>query len=313
MSDISKDAWLNERARHQRNGRTFVSDDQLRWGELILPATGENPDKSGDGLRVVAIASMPIGYPVLQTLKAYERHYPDRLNLVGVLTDDPLNDDARISVRKRIWHLYPLEQRAELEFATVEAGLEFGLPVFTGDMKNDWFRARLRSWAPDAVICCGYGQLIDAPFLAVPPMGVCNLHPADLTTGHGVGPAPYDDAASRDAETTRFSVHLMTEEIDAGPVIGVSPPINIRTQSGAFPDDPAVYYTKMLDGLDHLAFHLVETLINAAAAGKRQPLGPVDFAAMFSAAKQAEMMQPITGNTRFRLAEPDPSLFGTGD
>jgi len=271
MSDTSKDAWLNERARHQRKGRTFQSSDELRWGELIRPATGENPEKTDDGLRVVAIASMPIGYLVLQTLKAYERRYPDRLNLVGLLTDDPLNDDARISARKRIWHLYPLEQRARLEFATVESGLEVGLPVFTGDVKNDWFRACLRSWRPAAVICCGYGQVIDAPFLAVPPMGVYNFHPADLSEGHGAGPAPYDDAAERNIRTTRFTVHLMSEEIDAGPVVGVSPPINIRTETGAFPSDPAVYYTKMLDGLDEFAFHLVETLIGAPrrAGGRR--------------------------------------------
>jgi hypothetical protein len=309
MSDISKDAWLNERTRHQGEGRTFVSDDHLRWGELILPADGENSGKTEDGLRVLVIASMPIGYPVLQTLNAYERHYPDRLNLVGLLTDDPLNHDARISARKRIWHLYPLEQRTQLEFATVESGLESGIQVFTGDVKNDWFRARLRSWAPDAVICCGYGQILDGPFLAVPPMGVCNLHPADLRGGRGAGPAPYDDAAERQAETTCFTVHLMTEEIDAGPVIGVSPPINIRTETLAFPSDPAVYYTKMLDGLDHLTFHLAESLIGAAAAGRLEPLGQVDFAAMFSPAKQAEMMQPIRGNTRFKLAEPDPALF----
>ena len=309
MSDISKDAWLNERARYQEKGRTFQSSDELRWGELILPATSENPAKTDDGLRVVAIASMPIGYPVLKTLTTYERHYPDE-------AQSRRRPHRRSAERRRPdlgaqadWHLYEPEQRAELEFATVEAGLEAGLPVFTGDVKNDWFRARLRSWAPDAVICCGYGQLIDPPFLAVPPMGVCNLHPADLTTGHGAGPAPYDDAAARHAETTRFSVHRMTEEIDAGPVIGVSPPINIRTESGSFPDDPAVYYTKMLDGLDHLAFHLVETLISAAAAGKHQPLDTVDFASMFSAQKQGEMMRPIRVNTRFRLAEPDPALF----
>lgn len=310
MSDVSRDAWLNERARHRRKGRSFVSDDELRWGELILPAEGENPGKTDEGLRILAIASMPIGYTVLRTLEAYEQHFPKRLNLVGLLTDDPLNDDARISVRKRIWHLYPPRQRAQVEFATVESGLEFGLPVFTGDVKNDWFRQRLRLWAPDAVICCGFGQLIDRPFLAVPPMGVCNLHPADLRGGHGAGPAPYDDAASRNAETTCFTVHLMTEEIDAGPIVGVSPPINIRTESGAFADDPAVYYTKMLDGLDHLAFHLVETLIDAAAAGRRQKPAPVDFSAMFSTAKRAEMMRLIAGNTRLRLAEPDPALFG---
>lgn len=43
MNDTSKDAWLNERARHQRKGRTFQSSDELRWGELILPATGKIP------------------------------------------------------------------------------------------------------------------------------------------------------------------------------------------------------------------------------------------------------------------------------
>ena len=309
MSDISRDAWLNERIRHERKGRSFLTDDALRWGELILPAPGEHPGKTEAGLRTLLIASMHFGYATVQTLMAYERHFPDRLNLVGLITDDPLNDDARISVRKRIWHLYSPQERADLEFAMVGAGLEFGLPVFIGDVKNEWFRDRLRSWAPDVVICCGFGQRIDAPFLAVPPMGVCNFHPADLREGHGAGPAPYEDASARDEKTARFTIHLMAEEIDTGPVIGVSPPINIRTDAGAFVEDPVVYYARMLDGLDHLSFYLVDRLVDAADEGRREPLGPVDFASKFSPAQRARMMRPVTERTSFSLIEPDPSLF----
>ncbi|MCP4382083.1 MAG: hypothetical protein GY798_11835 [Hyphomicrobiales bacterium] len=309
MSDISRDAWLNERIQHQRQGRTFLANEALRWGELIMPAANENPAKTDEGLRILAIASFPIGYLVLETIKAYERSHPGRINLVGLLVDDPLNQDARISAKKRIWHFYPEDERANIEFAIVESGLEFGVPVFTGDVKNDWFRAQLTSWNPAAVVCCGYGQLIDPPFLSVPPMGIYNFHPADLRAGQGAGPAPYDDAVARDIPTTRFTVHRMTEQIDAGPIVGVSPPINIRNEDGILPD-PAIYYDKMLDGLDHLAFHLTGALVASAADGALRPTGPVDFETEFSAAKRADMMRPVDRNTsRNRLADPDPALF----
>ncbi|MCP4382812.1 MAG: hypothetical protein GY798_15565, partial [Hyphomicrobiales bacterium] len=76
------------------------------------------------------------------------------------------------------------------------------------------------------------------------------------------------------------------------------------------PDDPLVYHDKMLNGLDHLAFHLIEALVTNAAGSAPRPLGPIDFEAEFSAAKRADMMRPVDRNTsRNRLAGPDPVLF----
>lgn len=156
------------------------------------------------------------------------------LHVVCLLTDDPANADARISVRKRIWHHFPEDERRSIEAETAKLALSAGIPVYTGDIKDDWFRSTLADLRPDAVMCCGFGQLVDAPFLRIEELGVYNFHPADLANGFGAGPAPYEDSRARDAATTCWTVHLMNEAIDDGHILGSSPPINIRSADGAF-------------------------------------------------------------------------------
>ena len=179
MSDITKDALLNARLRHNRSDRQFITDDTTRWGELILPAPDENPDKRDGGMRMIAVTSFLFGYLVLETIKAYERRFPKRLDLVGVITDDPVNSDAKIGMGKRFWKFFDPDHRLDIETATVEAGLSFGVPVYTGEVKNDWFRAHARDWRPDVIFCSGFGQLMGPVLLGLPPMGVYNFHPSD--------------------------------------------------------------------------------------------------------------------------------------
>ncbi len=310
MSDVSKDSALNMRLRHDQPGRRFVTNDDVRWGELVLPAPGENPDKGDSGMRVVALTSFPFGYLVLETVKAYECRFPGRLNLVGVITDDPVNSDARISLRKRIWNFVDPEHRLEIETATVEAGLSFGVPAYTGEIKNDWFRSRLREWRPDVILCCGFGQILDRPMLDLPSIGVYNFHPSDLAHSRGAGPAPFDAVKARNATTSCWTVHRMIEAVDQGPIVGSSPPIRVTDEDGALPEHPLPYYNKMADGLDHMVAAMLDALTETHGSRDPQPVEHVPFDDVIPDRIKQRMMAPARDQRlRVPLPTPDRALF----
>ena len=307
MADISKDAWLNRSLKGLKLADHVYSDESIRWGEFIEPSSDPRPAPSDTTFRVAVIASLPVGFLVLKTLLALAKCQPDKLYITCVLTDDPVNSDAKVSARKRIWHIYPENERRQIELQTVKAALSEGIPVYTGDIKQDWFRTALSELKPDAVLCCGFGQLIDAKFLKIPQLGVYNFHPSDLAQGHGAGPAPFEDCKARGASTTCWTVHLMNEAIDDGHIVGSSPPINIRTADGSFPDDPVDYYSKVADALDHLAAHTLYALLVWHGQGHRTPLRALDYDALFPAAVKERMLKPV--GTVPEVLFPDPALF----
>lgn len=292
MGDITKDALLNARLRHRKPGRRFTSAEGVRWGELVTPAPGEGPRRTEGGLRVVVFATFPLGYRVLRSVQFLEQAWPGRLSLVGVVTDDAINTDARVGLKRRLWHFLPADEHLDIESSLVEAGLGFGVPVFTGDTKSAWFHDHLRAWAPDVILVCGFGQLIDPVVLGVPPLGICNLHPSDLASGLGRGPAPHEEVRARGASTTRWSVHLMDVEFDTGPVLGASPPYNLRLEDGSLFTTPVQYFDKMIDGLDFLAVSLAAHLVRAHASGRVTPVDSIDLEGL-PAAVCHEMMSPI--------------------
>lgn len=301
MSDITREELLNARLRHRKPGRRFLADDSMRWGELVLPARRELRERPPGGLRLVVLCSFPIGYLVLRSVQLLERACPGLVSIAGVVTDDPINVDARIGIKKRIWRHLPQPRHIELETALVEAGLRFGLPVFTGDTKSEWFHERLRDWDPDAVLVCGFGQLIDPVVLATPRLGVNNLHPSNLAAGIGVGPSPHEAVLSRGDPTTAWTVHLMDSAFDTGPTLGTSAPINVRQADGAPFDRPIDYYNKALDGLDFIAISVVAQLATAHASGASAPLQAIDIATVLPALVKDKMMAPIDPAARVRM------------
>ena len=141
------------------------------------------------GLRLVVLCSFPIGYLVLRSVQLLERACPG-------LRIHRRRGYRRSHQRRRPdrdqeanWRYLPQPRHIELETALVEAGLRFGVRLFTGDTKSEWFHERLREWNPDAVLVCGFGQLIDPVFLATPRLGVNNVHPSNLAAGIGIGPS----------------------------------------------------------------------------------------------------------------------------
>lgn len=77
-------------------GRKIIDDlGDSAWGQLFFPSLQEIPENKKDGLRVVVFGSYLLGYLLLETLKKCEQHNPGRLNICGLVTDDPASPDAK--------------------------------------------------------------------------------------------------------------------------------------------------------------------------------------------------------------------------
>ena len=100
MRTPENEAPLNHRLMLDQPGRQFVAVEGSRWGELILPAASEqNETHAGCGLRLVLFASFEYGYLALEAVKAYLRRFPGRVQLIALVTDDPVNPQARIGLK----------------------------------------------------------------------------------------------------------------------------------------------------------------------------------------------------------------------
>jgi folate-dependent phosphoribosylglycinamide formyltransferase PurN len=263
-----------------------------RWGELILPAEVEGRHRSEAGLRVLAVAGFIPAVSLLGALIDYEGAYPDDMNLVALATDDPINADARIGLRKRVWKYYSKAERIAIEVETVETALRAGVPVYTGEIKIDWFRRQLMDWRPDVVVVCFCGQIFDRALLEAPRYGIYNIHPSDLAHGHGAGYAPHVDSYERGDPWTCWTVHRMVEKIDAGPVVGQSPRIRIANDEGRVERDVTRYYGKMKAALGPLVVILIEELVRLRAEGGER-ITTIDFATRFPTELKSRLEQPI--------------------
>src|SRR5262249_25970897 len=136
-----REAELNHRLLLDPGGRQLAPAAGSRWCERILPAAGESHGASSDGLRLVMFASYEFGYLALETVKAYARRFPGRVKLVGLATDDPMNTEARIGLKKRVRKHVSREEVVAIETAVVEAALDVGTHASTRQLKTPSFRA----------------------------------------------------------------------------------------------------------------------------------------------------------------------------
>lgn len=276
-----REAVLNHRLMLDHPGRRFVPVRGSRWGELVTPAPDEIADAQGNGLRVVLFASFEFGYLALEAVKAYTRQFPDRAQLVGLVTDDPINPTAHIGLKKRVWKHMDSDEIMAIETAVVQSAVRVGVPAYTGEIKVDGFHELLDSWRPDAIISCVFGQVIDALIINRPAYGIYNFHPTDLAHGFGAGPAPAEDLAARGATSTVWTIHQVTEAVDAGHIVAVSPSINVADQSVVLPADPLVIYDKLTEPVGCLAAHLVDAIAKRFAAGRPGALDSLETEAAF--------------------------------
>ncbi len=96
-----------------------------------------------------------------------------------------------------------------------------GLPVFQPrSLRRDPKAiAQLRALKPDAIVVVAYGLILPPEVLRLPPYGCLNLHPSLLPRYRG--PAPIQAALLNGDTETGVTVMLMTEEVDAGPILAM--------------------------------------------------------------------------------------------
>jgi hypothetical protein len=293
-SELANEAALNHRLLLDHSGRVFAAIPGSRWGELILPAPDELPVHPSAGLRIVLFASFEFGYTVFEAIKAYANLFPGRVQIVGLVTDDPVSSTARIGLKKRVWRYLDRDEILAAETAIVEAALREGVPAYTGEIKIPAFRELLASWQPDVIISCVFGQVIDSWIINQPAYGIYNFHPSDLAHGFGAGPAPAEDLAARGASSTVWTVHQVTEAVDAGHIVTTSPPINVLNRNGLLPADPLLIYDKIVEPVGYLAACLIDALADRFSAGLKGRIDAVDVAAAVPADMRVRMLEPIS-------------------
>lgn len=303
-NDYERD--LLARLKSDNAGRDISPLPECVWGHSMTPAPDEHPEKTDDGLRVLVIGSWTLGMLAFEAIKDLESEAPDKVNIVGLVTDDPLDPNARISKLKRFWRYYDEQRQEVYELDILEEALEFGVPCFTGEVKSRLFRSRLVQWKPDAIVVAGFGQRIDDTIIRFPRYGIYNVHPADLQQGHGAGPQPWEDLISRHATSMRVSIHKVSEVIDAGGVVGVSPPVNVTLSNGDCSGDTLLVGEKTFLPVKPMVRELACALCRNREAGHQGPLDRLDMEGCFSPSETEALLRPIDPARRGTLLPLSP-------
>jgi len=309
MTKNNPEEKVDQNLIHDAKGRKIISNvGDSGWGQLVLPSKEESKNKTEEGLRVVIFGSYMLGYLISETLKEFEKRYPSRLNIVGLVTDDPASHDAKISVKRRIWRMFQEDEIIDMETAIIESALMDGAQVYTGAVKTDYFRDLLKKMKPDVIIVSVFGQLIDEPIINYPEYGIYNFHPADLLAGHGAGPQPYQDLINRNAKTSKLTIHQLTIDLDEGPILGQSPDVNVRFPDGSLTDNILIMDDKMMQAGDIAAGFLIKALMLHKERGMKGALKKLDFSKHFSKEARELLMQPIK-ETEHSEKLPNPSKY----
>lgn len=217
-------------------------DPRARWGNYIRAARPAF-SKTDDGLRVAVFGSAWRGLYVLAHLLKEEMDHPDRINLVGLATDDvsqePANDrKPKISAQRRLWQYIAAQDRTELQDLMTGMAVMNGLDCYNGDVKTEAFwgaNGILDRWMPDVIVMATFGQLIPPEVIGYPRYGMYNFHPSDLANGKYPGADPFTEMMTAGERSTRMTCHHVNEAFDEGHVVGFSSEISIQDNAGAYP------------------------------------------------------------------------------
>ncbi|MFB6298910.1 MAG: phosphoribosylglycinamide formyltransferase [Halobacteriales archaeon] len=164
----------------------------------------------------------------IRYLRAHDPNYGEEYTVVVGFTDDPTCpgvdalQDADIPVEHVDIRAFYEERDAEIGDLTVRSAFD----ACTADI--------LAEYSPDIVMLSGYMWILTAPVLDRFP--TINVHPADLTIvdENGdrvyVGADPVFDAIAAGEPATRSSVHFVTSEVDAGPLLVRSEPFDVHRE-----------------------------------------------------------------------------------
>jgi methionyl-tRNA formyltransferase len=100
-----------------------------------------------------------------------------------------------------------------------QAAQKLGLPVVQPEKikANADFREKLEELSPEAIIVVGYGRLIPAWMLALPPRGNINVHASLLPRYRGAAPIQWAIASGE--TVTGATTMLLNEGLDTGDIL----------------------------------------------------------------------------------------------
>ncbi len=165
------------------------------------------------------------GASALQYLAAEDPNYGELYDVVGAFTDQP---DAEGVEACRSLDVPVKSNDIDAFYSERDA------PMKDMDVRREFDRETLEmvdTWDADVILLSGYMRILTAP--VVEEYTVVNVHPADLRfeeDGERVytGFDPVWDAVEAGEPYTRSSVHLVTAEVDDGPLLTVSRPFEVH-------------------------------------------------------------------------------------
>lgn len=122
----------------------------------------------------------------------------------------------------------------------------------------------IKPFKPDIIMLSGFMLLITEPLLTKYQNRILNVHPADLTILNQQGKRKYTgidavaQAISAGEKSTRSTIHLVTAEIDNGPIVTLSDPLIIEHGS-----DAKTHQEKMKWACDGPAYARALTLLSS--------------------------------------------------
>lgn len=283
-----------------------IVDQEAGWGALYLPNAHKTHPKNA--LRVAVFTSTNAGVLLLDSLTRFEKKFPDRLALVGIATDDPLDENAKISVKKRTWHHYTPEEMELMVKGVLTIADDHEVPCYTGNVKTEYFRQLLLKWNPDAIIMNCFGQKIDSFIYELPDLGMYNFHPSDLARHVGAGAEPFESTMSSGEPTSVMTLHHVAEDIDAGSVVGVSPRIRITREDDTYPEDVRNLQAKIPSVCAWMGIELIQELIKNRDTDNPKPLDSIDFSSTMQVPLGELLMHPVCDDLQSYVLPLHPSI-----
>jgi methionyl-tRNA formyltransferase len=197
-----------------------------------------NKTPVGDALRIVFLGTPQFAVPTLEALLS-SRH-----TVSGVVTQPDR----------------PRGRGQQVSYAPVkELALTHGLPAFQPErLKGPDVASTLRGWRPDLGVVAAYGKLIPEDIIALPRLGMINVHASLLPKYRGA--SPVQRAVINGEHETGVTIMRVEKMLDAGAMLAkVTRPIG--------PDDTSDVVER---DLARLGASLLIDVVEQLAAGTAQ-------------------------------------------
>lgn len=162
--------------------------------------------------------------------------------------------------------------------------LELGLPVLEAKRLSTEDVERIAQERPDVICVAAYGAILSDALLAIPPLGVVNVHASLLPKGRGA--APIQRAVLEGDEVAGVSIMRIVHDLDAGPycrqasiAVGDKPCAQVMSELAQ------VGATELVAALEHMA--------QGTAEWTDQDESQVTYAAKVT--KQEMLLDPADG------------------